>query len=635
MKTKLVIFTLFILQVFSFSGYATTRYVSLTGTSLSPYTSLATAANTIQTVIGVCNDGDLILVDDGTYLLITKITVTKGITIRSINGASAVIVDGNHMTKCFQISHNNALIDGLTIKNGKNPSSFGGGVNIISGGTVQNCIITDNLARDGGGVAIDNSGLVKNCFISNNVANENNNNTNGYGGGVRLLNGGVVKNCEITNNTSYKYGGGVNIWSAGTIYNCVISNNTAPDGSGIKTWNNGHVYNTIIYYNSGSANYTVSSLTNNHYYNCNSTPAFPVGYSTNCISAVPMFVNITFGSEDYHLQAGSPCIDAGVNAGWMLTETDLDGNARIENGTVDMGPYETAVAPLDTDGDGVADMDDDYPADATRAFNNFYPAPGNGTLAFEDLWPGKGDYDFNDLVCDYRFKTVTNAANNVVEIFGTFVVKAYGATLHNGFGFQFPSDEILQAHLEVSGYDIDAGSYVNIGLNGLESGQSRPTIIVWDDAYRIMPWPGTGIGVNTDPLAPYVDPVTLDVYIEFTSLTYTIDQVAIDQFNPFIIIDQNRAIEVHLPDMPPTTLANLSLLGTGEDDSDGLIGRYYRTSTNLPWAINIYESFAYPKEKVEIVNAYNHFVEWAESSGMLYPDWYEDNPGYRNASNIY
>jgi len=348
-----------------------------------------------------------------------------------------------------------------------------------------------------------------------------------------------------------------------------------------------------------------------------------------------MFLSITPGSEDWHLQAGSPCIDAGLNAGWMASVPDLDGQTRIENGTVDMGPYETTTAPPDADGDGVADVDDDYPADASRAFDNYYPAPGYGTLAFEDLWPGKGDYDFNDLVCDYRFKTVTNASNKVVEIFATFVIKAFGATLHNGFGFQFPNDNVNQAHLDVSGYDIDAGGYIILGSNGLETGQSRPTVIVWDDAYRLMTWPGSGIGVNTVPGAPFVTPVTVDLYIGFTSQIYTMEQVGIDQFNPFVVVDLNRDIEVHLPDKPPTNLADGSLFGQGQDDSDPGLQRYYKTYNNLPWAINIYENFSYPKEQKEIVDAYNHFVEWAESNGTLYPDWYRDNPGYRNNSELY
>ncbi len=87
-----------------------------------------------------------------------------------------------------------------------------------------------------------------------------------------------------------------------------------------------------------------------------------------------------------------------------------------------LGNYLPPVA--DVDGDGIPDDQDDYPNDPLRAFDNYFPAAGFGSLAFEDLWPGKGDYDFNDVVVDYRFQTVTNALNQVVEIFGTFYGKS-------------------------------------------------------------------------------------------------------------------------------------------------------------------------------------------------------------------
>ena len=58
----------------------------------------------------------------------------------------------------------------------------------------------------------------------------------------------------------------------------------------------------------------------------------------------------------------------------------------------------------DTDEDGVSDLFDDYPNDPEKAFDNYSPAEGQfGTLAFEDLWPAKGDYDFNDIVIDYQY----------------------------------------------------------------------------------------------------------------------------------------------------------------------------------------------------------------------------------------
>ena len=47
-----------------------------------------------------------------------------------------------------------------------------------------------------------------------------------------------------------------------------------------------------------------------------------------------------------------------------------------------------SAAITDTDSDGVADNLDDYPTDASRVYNNWYPNEKTwGSLAYEDLWP--------------------------------------------------------------------------------------------------------------------------------------------------------------------------------------------------------------------------------------------------------
>ncbi len=288
----------------------------------------------------------------------------------------------------------------------------------------------------------------------------------------------------------------------------------------------------------------------------------------------------------------------------------------------------------DTDGDGCTDDVDDYPNDPTRCFDNYFPASGNGTLAYEDLWPSKGDYDMNDVVVDYRFKTVTDHNNKVVEIFGTFILKASGASFHNGFGFQIPTNNVDPANMTVSGYNL-SHSIVSLNSHGLENSQTKPTIIIFDDFFSLMPNPGGCTGVNTSVGCEYVAPVTITIHITFNSPIYTMAQTNIENFNPFIFVGLDRTREVHLPDYTPTNLANQALFGTHDDNTNPSANKYYKTSNNLPWAINIYESFAYPKEKVDIINTYNHFVDWVTSSGLLYQDWYMDKPGYRNTSNIY
>ena len=88
-------------------------------------------------------------------------------------------------------------------------------------------------------------------------------------------------------------------------------------------------------------------------------------------------------------------------------------------------------------------------------------------------------------------------------------------------------------------------------------------------------------------------------------------------------------------DNPPTDLADKSLFGTEDDASKPGAGRYYVTSGNLPWAIDIAGPFDYPVEGCIVTSAYLNFYDWAASGGTLYYDWYKPLGGYRNTSNVF
>ena len=264
-----------------------------------------------------------------------------------------------------------------------------------------------------------------------------------------------------------------------------------------------------------------------------------------------------------------------------------------------------------------------------------------GTLAYEDLWPGKGDYDFNDLVIDYDFEINKNAQEVVQSMKATFVVKAFGASYRNGFGFTLPTvspNEIVS----VSGYNVANNTVFDIAGNGLENGQSKATIIVYDDARRIMPQTTGGIGVNTQLEYDFIQPVTIVVDIVFASNAITYSELNIGNFNPFIIVNTEingapgaRGLEVHLPNYAPSDLFDESYFGQMEDYSSIAEGRYFVTDKNHPWAINIAEGFDWVVEFQDITGAYNMFAEWAQSGGINYPDWYKDSAGYRNDNMIY
>lgn len=282
---------------------------------------------------------------------------------------------------------------------------------------------------------------------------------------------------------------------------------------------------------------------------------------------------------------------------------------------------------VDTDGDGVLDVNDAYPTDPERAFNSYYPNQTDfASLAFEDLWPGMGDYDFNDLVIDFNYQMVTNADNLIVDIIARTNVKAVGASLNNGFGISFP---IEPSRCESATGFVNVMGTLDLNAKGYENGHSDNTVVIFYDA--INTYYNSAI-FNTIPGGNSVvtDTITVTVYFNDPQIP-----IGSEPYNPFIYVNQERGKEIHMIDHAPTSLADDSYFGTNHDNSDSQTGKWYLTDKYLPWVVETPSSFEYPIEKVDILSAYLKFAEWAESSGAVYSDWYLDEPGYRNDENIY
>ncbi len=264
-------------------------------------------------------------------------------------------------------------------------------------------------------------------------------------------------------------------------------------------------------------------------------------------------------------------------------------------------------------------------------YNEYY----DGTLAWEDYWPFEGDYDINDLIIDYHTVRIGTASGTFVRDSTKFTFRASGASYTNGFAFQFPE------HITVDGgittYNSDVNAYVEA---------DNRTIILTDNIRNIdSSIPETGF-INTDPIDPYITPVTFTVTIPIAESSSSDDYPWLfPPYNPFIFTNYNRNLEIHLPDYPPTDLADVSLFGTGDDISDpddpnedGAygVGLWYRTANYLPWAFHIAETCDYPIEKAQITSAFLHFAEWAISDGEDYQDWYSNtSSGYRDDDYIY
>ncbi len=218
-----------------------------------------------------------------------------------------------------------AVLDGITItggnanvRNAYSKESYGGGMsNERSSPTLTNCRFLTNSAISGGGMSNEggSSPTLTNCSFVDNKAGD-------VGGGMYNYNYSSPKliNCSfLSNSTDYDAGGMFNGSSSGcTLTNCVLFGN-----EGANTFYIGQESSITITYSlleAGVAGYTDGG--------------------NNLTTTISPFVS----STDARLNGCSPAINTGSNAA-NSTTTDLAGNPRFVNTTIDRGAYEFQGQP--------------------------------------------------------------------------------------------------------------------------------------------------------------------------------------------------------------------------------------------------------------------------------------------------
>ena len=340
---------------------ATIRYVSKTGSSTPPYTSWATAADSIQKCINICEDGDTIYVANGVYY--ETVVINKILTIIG-SSMDSTIIDGRYSPAQSVIRADKHFnISNVFIRNDFNIENKAGISYYRTTGKVNNCRFEG--LKDAGGIELTVSSVdVSNCFFrdvntaidliciedtcqgtySNNIIYSRDGSPAvnfPYGGSITFTNNIVIGEYEeydgvkayvkeitaIGNLVANFERLGFSIASTTGNGNLHLFNNTV---SNIYSPLSGNAYgvrgnpNTILKNNIATKSNRGFSIV----YSPNviidynllwdvrhpSNGTVPLGDS-NLINIDPMFVNDTIprygGSWDYHLQAYSPAIDKG------------------------------------------------------------------------------------------------------------------------------------------------------------------------------------------------------------------------------------------------------------------------------------------------------------------------------------
>ena len=348
---------------------------------------------TIMAGIGAAQPGDTVVVADGTYAGSGNVEINysgKAVTLRSANGPDNCVIDceddgrgvafGSGATPEF-------VLEGFTIVRGF-VDGDGAGIRCRAGAqpTITNCRITDCTADGGGAIYCENSSpTISNCLIAWSVAD--------HGAGIYCYNSSpTISHCTVTQNHA-DYGAGIHCadQSSPTISNSTISLNVASSTGGAFhcVHSSPLIINCVLWHNRASDFGTAMSCAGiidpvtmvNSVAWCSweydETSLFHVLWEADIDASYsvikggwPGVGNITStadfvypGIDDFHLNPGSPCIDAGdpgfvpqpddVDPDGQMRVWDGDGDstARVDIGIDEFGSY----AHGDMNCDGVND----------------------------------------------------------------------------------------------------------------------------------------------------------------------------------------------------------------------------------------------------------------------------------------
>ena len=258
--------------------------------------------------------------------------------------SSAVTIANATITNNRNINPNNNGVGGGI-------ASFGNSSFRLTGSVVTDNSLTSALGGQAGGLYIGvfsgGTAVISHSIITGNSSSPNNTSTDGggiyYSGSDPL----TLVNTVIANNSASDRGGGIYNVATGilTLNNVTISGNSAPNGGGGLYRNSSsadQLNNTLIANNTGGDCGRNSGTINAQHSLIEDGLTCINGTNSDNLSGDPALnVDLTLSSASHAINAGdNALIPSGVS-------TDLAGNARIQQGTVDLGAYESVfMTPL-------------------------------------------------------------------------------------------------------------------------------------------------------------------------------------------------------------------------------------------------------------------------------------------------
>lgn len=241
---------------------------------------------------------------------------------------------------------------------------------------------------------------------------------------------------------------------------------------------------------------------------------------------------------------------------------------------------------------------------------NYFPSAASFfVVGYEDLYPNKGDYDFNDLTVAYRVKYGLNSEGAVVALQGLAYLITRGSAYSHDWHLAISLPPGVGGVLTCSVTPDDRNPEAQVPCPGqgdaLQDGLLD--LPVFEDTLNLFPDPAGSLFVNTQRL--YTEPWNLkffpgpraDFRLDF-DLPLSAAEIPSAPYDPYLFV-RDTGQQVRLMEVDPE----------------------YQDIDGYPFGMLLTDSWQPPLEFTDTADAYPFFDDFVATEGASSSDWYLEN----------
>ncbi|SFD69627.1 LruC domain-containing protein [Pseudoalteromonas denitrificans] len=229
-------------------------------------------------------------------------------------------------------------------------------------------------------------------------------------------------------------------------------------------------------------------------------------------------------------------------------------------------------------------------------------------VSYEDNYPERGDYDFNDLVIGYRVGFGMND-NDVVSVIATGYMIARGASYTHDWYLHLPFLSAVSGVATINIFQPESTSQIT-GYPITQIVDGVFDIKVLKNSKALMNIPGEEF-VNTLEGQTLIKGHKFSIAFDLTN-SLALTKIPAPPYDPYIYTEVTGH-ELHLP-------GNATRLNFSQNS--GSANTEYKDSLGYPYALVFPDDWLPPIEKVDIGEAYEEFLNYTLSSGSQSQSWY-------------